>query len=230
MSKNVKIILLMLAGIILATVLLCLLLQIPAVQEWNTDLFLWINHLYWPPLAQLTALLERPGALLFGFLVVIILAYFDRHDLALCVLIAVVISSAYSLVAKDLIAVPRPFNVLAGINVAYFPGGSSFPSGHAAGAFAAFSAWCFRERRHYIPLLGFASLIGISRVYIGVHYPMDVLAGAVIGLIIGYAVAQLDLSIWIKMLADFYQGMRSRLGISRVKALSEKVQKPQHRD
>lgn len=215
MSKNLRILLLMLAGLLLATALLYLLLQVPAVERLNTDLFLWINQFYWPPLAELTAVLESAEPLFMGILLVIILAYFDRHDLALCVLIAMVIVSVYVFVVKDLTAVPRPFDSLTGINIAYYPGGHSYPSGHAAGAFAAFSAWCFREKRHYLPLLGFASLIAFSRVYIGVHYPLDVIAGAVIGLIIGYSVARLDLTAQMKWLSDRYQRTRSRLGMAK---------------
>jgi undecaprenyl-diphosphatase len=217
-SKNIKILLLMCAGLFLATGSLYLLLQVQVVSAFNTELLLWINQFYWPPLAQLTAFLEQPDALFFGILIVLILAYFDRPDLALCVLIAVVISSLYVMVAKELIALPRPFVVITDLQVAYFPSGYSFPSGHTAGAFAAFSAWCFRERRHYLPLLGFATIIGISRVYIGVHYPMDVLAGAVVGLIMGYAVAQLDLTVLMRKLAELHRRTRVRLGRGRAKA------------
>ena len=215
LSKNFRVLLLMLAGLLLATALLYLLLQVPAVERLNTDLFLWINQFYWPPLAVLTAVLELPDVLYYGAVIMVILVYFERHDLALCILIAMVISSLYVFVVKDLTAVPRPYDVLNGIHYAYSPGSYAFPSGHAAGAFAAFTAWCFRERRHYIPLLGFATLIAISRVYIGVHYPMDVIAGAVIGLIIGYSVARLDLTAQMKWFSDRYQRTRSRLGMAK---------------
>ena len=211
LSKNIKILLLMLAGLLLAIAFFYALLQIPMVESLNTDLFLWINQFYWPPLAELTAFLESAEPLFMGILLVIILAYFDRHDLALCVLIAVVIVSVYVLVVKELTVVPRPFLMLTDIKVAYFPGGYSFPSGHAAGAFAAFSTWCFREKRHYLPLLGFAALIGFSRVYIGVHYPLDVVAGAVIGLIIGYSVAQFDLTWPMQKLSELARRLRSML-------------------
>lgn len=212
LSKNSRVLLVMMACLLGATALFALLLQVPAVMQANTDLFLWVNQFYWAPLAELTALLEGPDALLFGLAFVLVLAFLDRRDLALCVLIAVVIEAAFVFAAKEAVALPRPFDALAGINFAYTPSGYSFPSNHAAGAFAVFSAWCFRERRHYIVLLGFAAIIGVSRVYIGVHYPLDVVAGAMIGLIIGYSLARLELDLWLRRASTWWGRLATRLG------------------
>jgi undecaprenyl-diphosphatase len=59
---------------------------------------------------------------------------------------------------------------------------SSFPSGHAANAFmiAALLAEMVRRKRCY--LYGMAALVALSRIYLGVHYPGDVLAGSLLGL------------------------------------------------
>jgi undecaprenyl-diphosphatase len=62
------------------------------------------------------------------------------------------------------------------------PGDSSFPSSHAATAFAAAGVVAMRYPALRLPLFGLATLIAVSRVYLGVHYPLDVIAGACLGL------------------------------------------------
>jgi len=201
-SNNARTLLLMLAALVLAPTVFVLLLGLSGVGRFNTDLYLWTNQFYWYPLDNLTAYIELPAEL-FGILFAVILAYYNRYELAMCILIAIAIEFAYVTITKDLVEIARPFVALNGVNVAYYPRDFSFPSGHATGSFAVFGAWCFKEKKHYIPLLGFAALISISRIFIGVHYPLDVAAGVIIVLIIGFSVAQLDLSVimrrlWVK--------------------------------
>lgn len=62
------------------------------------------------------------------------------------------------------------------------PADSSFPSGHATSAFAAAGVVAALHPRLRAPVLALAALIGLSRVYLGVHYPTDVVAGAALGL------------------------------------------------
>jgi undecaprenyl-diphosphatase len=71
------------------------------------------------------------------------------------------------------------------------PSGYSFPSGHATTAFAAAAAVGMLHPRLRWPLLAVAAVVGFSRVYLGVHWGLDVLAGAALGTAIGVACALL---------------------------------------
>ena len=58
----------------------------------------------------------------------------------------------------------------------------SFPSGHSGGSFAAmFALYKWVPKKVGIPALVLAALVALSRLYVGVHYPTDILAGCVIG-------------------------------------------------
>lgn len=75
------------------------------------------------------------------------------------------------------------------------PGGPSFPSGHAAGAFTFAAFIALRAPRYRAPALLFAALVAASRCVLGVHYPSDVLAGALLGSLVGYGLARLSLRV-----------------------------------
>jgi len=77
---------------------------------------------------------------------------------------------------------PRPLMSLENVHVLgkeYYT--YSFPSGHATVAFAFATILAFKIPKTRIPVFILATLIGVSRIYIGAHYPSDVLAGAVLG-------------------------------------------------
>ncbi len=88
---------------------------------------------------------------------------------------------------KQMIARPRPAAVMKDVRIlaSGAAGGYSFPSAHTTSAFLAAAILCsFFERRHWI-FIGCAGLIGFARVYVGVHYPSDVLGSAVLGWSLG---------------------------------------------
>jgi undecaprenyl-diphosphatase len=90
-------------------------------------------------------------------------------------------------VVKPAVGRVRPFNALSDVAVIDTrPSSGSFPSGHAASAFAgalAAGRMFPLAQPVFWPL---AALIAFSRVYVGVHWPSDVIAGAIIGLACGW--------------------------------------------
>jgi membrane-associated phospholipid phosphatase len=71
------------------------------------------------------------------------------------------------------------------------PTSTSFPSGHAASAFAFASTMGEEVPVTWLPLHVTAALVGYARVHTGVHYPSDVVAGALVGAMCGWTVRRL---------------------------------------
>jgi undecaprenyl-diphosphatase len=87
---------------------------------------------------------------------------------------------------KEVVARERP----TGDTVIDLPSSYSFPSGHASTAFAAAVALSLLVPRAAVWALPLAGLVAYSRVYLGVHYWTDVLAGAVLGTLVAFAVVR----------------------------------------
>ena len=90
-----------------------------------------------------------------------------------------------NLIIKNLFARIRPYEVIDGLILLVGKAPDySFPSGHTGSAFAlAVVIFMVMDRKYGIIALVLASLMGFSRLYVGIHYPSDVLGGVILGVV-----------------------------------------------
>lgn len=145
-------------------------------QEWLTPILTGITHL---------------GD--YGFIWIIIGLYCCLRRTYKIVGIKILGALAYvlllnNIILKNLINRERPFHAIEDlILLTAEPYGLSFPSGHTAGALAAgYIFYKYFPGKYSVILIGLGLVMGFSRLYVGAHYPSDVLGGIIIGLLCGY--------------------------------------------
>lgn len=164
------------------------------MQSLDAALFRFINGtLSCPALDVLMPLIDNSPAFIpaAALMAILLLWRSGVRGRLFVVMLALILSLGDTLVTapmKHLVGRLRPFNDILDAHVLVGRGSSgSFPSGHTSLWFAAaFIANAFYPRTRWV-LFPFAALMAFSRVYLGVHYPGDVLFGGVIGA--GYAAA-----------------------------------------
>jgi undecaprenyl-diphosphatase len=112
-------------------------------------------------------------------------------------------------VIKPLVGRIRPCNVLENVHLLINCTQSfSFPSSHATNMFTGTILLSFIYRKWRVVLLTIATLVAYSRVYVGVHYPFDTLAGIVLGILCALVVIAL-----FKFLSKRFRGINYAEGI-----------------
>lgn len=185
------------AIIILAIFVLLAVLVSPKITQNNESpiiaadamLFAKVNDSHFPPLNSLMILLTEYGREVVWALVMILFFVFGGHTgrkAAFAMLLAMIILVPATIVAKDAVGRLRPeipnVDFLLAPDTEY-----SFPSGHAVlvSAGAALALALFKGSRKMriitIALTAEAALVCISRVYVGGHYPLDVIGGILFG-------------------------------------------------
>jgi undecaprenyl-diphosphatase len=179
--------------LLLGILILPLPLLVPAFVAWDQDLFLTLFRYHPSSWSTVIAMVTDLGSMVLWALVVVALWIFRKRNLATYLLVTLAIALTVYMTMKYAVDRPRPFDVFP-IDPLYRPFDPSYPSGHAMTAFAAAGIIGAKEKRLLLPLLALACLVGFSRVYIGVHFPYDVLSGALLGLLVAYFVSCLDLT------------------------------------
>lgn len=187
------------------------------MEEFNSSLFLAINASADASLVMRgLAVFLAQGLVLSVPLLLLVLWVLGERRQRMTVLIAtlsIVVALGCNLLIRDLWFHPRPFMLGLGQNFLAHAPGASFPSDHASGMFAmAFALILASLRKTGLVMLALALLVSWARVYLGVHFPFDILGGCLVGLFSawlvrrGMAWRQLD-----QRLLDRLEGLYLRL-------------------
>ncbi|MGZ7119484.1 MAG: phosphatase PAP2 family protein [Methanobacterium sp.] len=166
----------------------------PLITSSNTDIqiFYLINvYMQNTFFDFIMPIISEIGYFSFWILISIIIFFIGGEKgrkVALVCIIALIAGYFVSEILKIMVARPRPYEVLEGVRVLVTTSGYSWPSGHSVASFIAFTIYgmaVIGRRYGLLYLFLLVCLIMFYRIYIGVHYPSDVLSGALIGIFIG---------------------------------------------
>jgi len=173
-------------------------LYIIKIQPTRTDLFpLWLRNwdlavftilnerLSWPFLDPVMMLITHVGSTVFWLFVSVLLWVTNRRRESVLLAFSIVIGGLVFLPVKLVFPRVRPSFVVQGARALDIEGGGSFPSGHSKNGFSAAVVLGSKWKSLRLPLYILACLIAVSRVYVGVHWPFDVIVGSVVGWVIG---------------------------------------------
>ena len=123
--------------------------------------------------------------LLWIVIALVLCAVYRRWGVFALTVVAVVLADWSSMGIKALVDRPRPpLRYAEPKTLVPVPHDGSFPSGHAATSFAAATMLAFAFPRLAPFLYVLAAAVAFSRVYVGVHYPLDVIGGALLGVLV----------------------------------------------
>ena len=174
----------------------------------DEKIFYLINHLphntWLNAMAQAFDMLTSAGIIFVAlFLTNFLAKQKERQQLAKLIFLSLATNFVVvELTIKNLVGRARPFDILAEvIKVGGEPWTYSFPSGQTALIFGVAMAYIliFPKKWETCLVLLFAIIVGLVRIYLGDHYPSDVVAGAVIGSAIGWGVFIINQKLKIKM-------------------------------
>jgi undecaprenyl-diphosphatase len=173
-----------------------------AIFNFDAAILLWLQNSFRNPILNpIMVFITHLGdaGLLWTALTLLMLGFRKTRKVGVASMISMVIGLiVVNIVLKNWVARVRPYELIEGLNLMIGKQHDfSFPSGHATNSLAC--AWVlFRQtpRKYGVPALAVAILICLSRLYVGIHYPTDVLGGAAIG------ICAACLSLWLSPIIE----------------------------
>jgi hypothetical protein len=161
-----------------------------AVTTWDasviTAIYENVHSAFLTMFFRIVTLLGEGG--IFWIAVAVILLFFKKtRRSGICIgaslLIGVIVGNG---IIKNVVARPRPYDAIAGIeSVVSHLSDYSFPSGHSLCCFEAATALAMNRTKWAIPAYVGAVLVAVSRLFLFVHYPTDVICGTLLGVLFG---------------------------------------------
>ncbi|MDO6472994.1 phosphatase PAP2 family protein [Maribacter sp. 1_MG-2023] len=164
------------------------------ILQWDRDVFIYLNSLgieqydaFWSTVTKFP-----PWIPLFALIVVLFFLTFPKRDavaIILTLLVMVVFVGTVTFLTKNVVARLRPNNdeeLYTLIRILRSPSGYSFFSGHASSSFSVITITVLFLRRKFKWVYLFyiwPILFAMSRVYVGVHFPIDLMVGALVGIL-----------------------------------------------
>ena len=159
-----------------------------ALSQWEGGALLWIQEVLWGPVQDAFFSFYTQlgnGGILWIALCVVLLFFPRTRKAGFWALIAMLFGLVCTnVLLKHLVGRTRPWLVLEGlVPLVVEDDPNSFPSGHTCAAFACCVTWARCTGKRWLRCLCIAAalLMGFSRLYVGVHFPSDVLAGCGVG-------------------------------------------------
>lgn len=177
-----------------------------SITKLDESLFFWINHGFSTPamdgfMSFITVAGDAAVWVGFGLLFIAMQEKEHLRRMITTFIIVIVVAGGVLHLIKYTVQRDRPLErfkheIAAGEIVVHAPlnklKSRSFPSGHSQAAFSAATFFALYYRRFRLLLYIGAALVAISRVYLGTHFPADIIAGSVLGWAVVFAIWKLD--------------------------------------
>lgn len=201
---------------------------IQTISEWDKSAFLYLNSSHNSLMDYVMTLftLTPTWLMFYGSILYIIVRKYGRKSVPIIIALALVIllSDQVSGLIKHSVMRLRPSNdpLVAPMTHVFLSKGGlyGFVSAHAANAFsfATFSALLFRSRGYVAFIYAWAFLIAYTRIYLGVHYPGDILGGIILGIFVGWGIFKLLIKVE-KHVFPVHPFQRNKLNLNELEVL-----------